>query len=240
MEGLGASIATARTHASTRRVVIAVDGPAASGKGTLARRLADHFGVGYLDTGLLYRAVAMRVLYKKKDPADAKAAGAAASSLKEHDLSNPKLRGERVGQAASIVSAIPEVRAALLDYQRNFAARDGGAVLDGRDIGTVVCPQADVKLFITASIATRAHRRQRQLEGYGFDITAEEVEADLRERDTRDAARAVAPAQGRARRHHRRHHRHERQRGVREGAGAGEGEAPAALTRPMRLTRLLP
>ena len=191
MEGLGAAFVM--PNAPRTPLVIAVDGPAASGKGTLARRLADHFGLAYLDTGSLYRAVGMKLLYADKDPTDVAAAIAAARTIKEHDLANPKLRGERVGQAASIVSAIPEVREALLDYQRQFAAKPEGAVLDGRDIGTVVCPTANVKLFITADIRTRAERRHRQLEDYGITVDYQSVEEDLKERDARDAARPVAP-----------------------------------------------
>ena len=196
MRGLGATLheaIPAKTTHTARRLLIAVDGPAASGKGTLARRLADHFGLPYLDTGSLYRAVGMRVLYADKDPTDVASSIAAAEAVQEHDLSNPKLRAERVGQAASIVSAIPEVREALLAYQHRFAARDGGAVLDGRDIGTVVCPQADIKLFITASLETRAKRRHRQLESFGYTVDYPSVMADLTERDARDAARTIAP-----------------------------------------------
>src|SRR5262249_3134047 len=153
----------------------------------------DHYGLAYLDTGSLYRAVGMRLLYAGKEPTDVVAAIAAARSIQEHDLSNPKLRGERVGQAASVVSAIPEVREALLDYQRDFSERDGGAVLDGRDIGTVVCPDADVNLFITASLETRTKRRHRQLESFGYTVDYASVQEDLKERDARDAARAIAP-----------------------------------------------
>lgn len=176
-----------------RPLLIAVDGPAASGKGTLARRLADYFGLAYLDTGSLYRAVGMRLLYANKDPSDVAAAIAAARSIQDHDLSNPKLRSERMGQAASIVSAIPEVREALLDYQRQFAARKSGAVLDGRDIGTVICPDADFKFFISASIEARTTRRHKQLNEYGVKVDYASVKADLEARDTRDAARSVAP-----------------------------------------------
>ena len=196
MHGLGATIEQAFTAPVARtgqRLLIAVDGPAASGKGTLARRLADHFGIAYLDTGSLYRAVGMRVLYADQKPGDVAAAIAAARAIKEHDLANPKLRGERIGQAASIVSAIPEVREALLDYQHHFAARDGGAVLDGRDIGTVICPDADIKIFITASLEARAKRRHRQLQDYGITVDYQSVYDDLAERDHRDAARTVAP-----------------------------------------------
>ncbi len=195
MSKLGAEIWEERRKSERpkQKRIIAVDGPAASGKGTLARRLAEHYGLAYLDTGSLYRATGMRVLYANKDPQDVASAIAAAHAIQEHDLSNPKIRGERVGQAASIVSAIPEVREALLEYQRHYATREGGAVLDGRDIGTVVCPQADVKLFITASLDTRAKRRHRQLEDYGISVNYDSVVEDLKERDARDAARAVAP-----------------------------------------------
>lgn len=195
MQNLGSNIVEEKPVKidSSRRLVIAVDGPAASGKGTLARRLADHFGVGYLDTGSLYRATAMRVLYANQKPDDVAAASAAARTIQDRDLANPKLRGERIGQAASIVSAIPEVRQALLEFQQQFAARDGGAVLDGRDIGTIICPNADVKLFITASLEARAKRRHRQLQDYGVTVNYDSVFEDLRERDARDANRAVAP-----------------------------------------------
>lgn len=195
MKGLGANIVEEKPIAlqGKKRLVIAVDGPAASGKGTLARRIADHFGLGYLDTGSLYRATAMRVVYADQNPADVAAASAAARSIQDQDLANPKLRGERIGQAASIVSAIPEVREALLEYQRQFAKRDGGAVLDGRDIGTVICPDAPIKLFITASLEARAKRRHRQLQDYGVTVDYDSVFEDLRERDARDANRTVAP-----------------------------------------------
>jgi 3-phosphoshikimate 1-carboxyvinyltransferase len=184
---------TAETHASNRRLVIAVDGPAASGKGTLARRLANHFGTEYLDTGSLYRAVGMRVLYADQDPKNVAAAIAAARAIQPQDMANPKLRGERIGQAASIVSAYPEVRQALLEYQHAFAANPRGAVLDGRDIGTVICPDADVKFFITASLEARAKRRHRELQDYGVTVDYQSVYDDLVERDERDATRATAP-----------------------------------------------
>lgn len=176
-----------------RPTVIAIDGPAASGKGTLARRLAEHYGFGYLDTGSLYRAVGMRVLNAEKDPADTHAAIEAANALQESDTHNPLIRQEKVGKAASIVSAIAEVRDILLDFQRDFAKRDHGSVLDGRDIGTVVCPQADVKIFMTASVDARADRRHRQLEAQGIRVNYESVRKDLVERDKRDAERATAP-----------------------------------------------
>lgn len=194
MKGLGANIVEEKPAARREgRLVIAVDGPAASGKGTLARRIADHYGIGYLDTGSLYRATAMRVLYADQKPDDVAAASAAARAIQSQDLANPKIRGERIGQAASIVSAIPEVREALLAFQKNFAGSDGGAVLDGRDIGTVICPDADVKLFITASLEARAKRRHRQLQDYGVIVDFDSVLEDLRERDARDANRSVAP-----------------------------------------------
>lgn len=195
LKGLGAQLEEEIGKSGTphRRMIVAVDGPAASGKGTLARRLAEHFGLDYLDTGGLYRAVGMRVLYAEQDPRDTAAAIAAAHAIKDHDLANPKLRGERIGQAASIVSAFPEVRAALLEYQRNFTHRDSGAVLDGRDIGTVICPEADVKFFITASLEARAKRRHRELQDYGVKVDYQSVYDDLVERDQRDATRNVAP-----------------------------------------------
>ncbi len=157
---------------------IAIDGPAASGKGTVARALALHFGFHHLDTGLLYRAVGA----KGGDPVEA------ARSLAAADLDRADLRSAEAGQAASRVAAIPEVRAALVAFQRSFARREPGAVLDGRDIGTVICPMAELKLYITASDAVRAARRALEL---GAELA--QVLADLRERDARDAARDVAP-----------------------------------------------
>lgn len=194
MNRLGAHIAPVIEHQARpfRPLVIAIDGPAASGKGTLARRISSHCGYPYLDTGSLYRMVGMKVLYAHKDPHDKHAAIEAARSISEMDFANPRLRQERVGQAASIVSAIPEVRAALLDYQRRFAERSEGAVLDGRDIGTVVCPEADVKFFITANLEARARRRHRELQGQGIEVVYESVLADLQERDERDKKRTVA------------------------------------------------
>ncbi len=195
MRHLGAKFIIERKERPTpeRRMVIAIDGPAASGKGSLARRLAYHFGLGYLDTGLLYRAVGMRVLYADQQPEDVAAAIAAARAINSQDLANPKLRGERIGTAASVVSAIPEVREVLLDYQHKFAALENGAVLDGRDIGTVICPQADHKFFITASLEARARRRHKELQDYGVKVDYQSVYDDLVERDARDATRAVAP-----------------------------------------------
>jgi len=178
-------------------LIIAVDGPAAAGKGTLSRRLAEHFRLAHLDTGALYRATARDVLAAGVDPADGAAAAAIASRLDPATLGDPALRSEAVGKTASIVSAHPAVRAALLDYQRNFAyrRRDGlsGAVLDGRDIGTVVCPQATVKLFVTASLEARSARRLRELEAAGGPVDAAAVLADMRARDERDSQRSAAP-----------------------------------------------
>jgi 3-phosphoshikimate 1-carboxyvinyltransferase len=174
-------------------LVIAIDGPAASGKGTLGRCLSEHLGLPYLDTGSLYRAVGMRILFAGNDPTNKDHAIAAAESIAPDDFSNPQLRYEKVGQAASIVSAMPEVRQILLDYQRRFAASARGAILDGRDIGTVVCPNADIKLFMTASIEARADRRHRQLQGQGIEVVYESVLQDLIERDARDSERKSAP-----------------------------------------------
>jgi len=174
-------------------MIIAVDGPAASGKGTLAKRLARHYGLPHLDTGLLYRAVGLAVRRAGDDPADPAAAAAHARTLDLSGFEEAELRAASAGELASIVAAIPAVRAALLDQQRAFAARPGGAVLDGRDIGTVVCPQATVKLFVTASPQVRARRRHLELEAGGRMTPFEEVLADIRRRDARDAGRDVAP-----------------------------------------------
>jgi cytidylate kinase len=174
------------------RPVIAVDGPAAAGKGTLARRLAAHLGLAYLDTGLLYRATGRRVLDAGADPRDALAAQAAARGLTPADLARGDLRGPEADMAASAVAAQPGVRAALLDWQRDFG-RAHGAVLDGRDIGTVVFPDAPVKLFVTASAEERARRRWLELRGRGTEADPAQVLAELRARDEQDAARAVAP-----------------------------------------------
>jgi cytidylate kinase len=178
-------------------LIIAVDGPAAAGKGTLARRLAAEFGLAHLDTGALYRATARDVLAAGLDPADASQAASVAARLDPASLADPGLRAEAVGRVASIVSAHPAVRAALLDYQRNFAHRppDGaaGAVLDGRDVGTVVCPDATVKLFVTASVEARAARRLKELEASGDPVDAAAVLADMVARDERDTKRSAAP-----------------------------------------------
>ncbi|MBV2360075.1 (d)CMP kinase [Thalassococcus sp. CAU 1522] len=165
---------------------VAIDGPAAAGKGTISRAVAGRFGLAHLDTGLLYRAVGKRVLAGA-------AAIDAARRLTPDDLSADDLRTPDVAQAASKVAAIPEVRAALVDFQRAFARRSGGAVLDGRDIGTVICPEAEVKLFVTASPEVRAERRLKELRDGGHDTDYETVLADVRQRDARDTGRADAP-----------------------------------------------
>ena len=172
--------------------VIAIDGPAAAGKGTLARRLAATLGLPYLDTGLLYRAVGRLVLDAGGDPADAATAERAARSLRVTDLDRSDLRGPRADAAASSVATVPGVRVALLAFQRDFATRDG-AVLDGRDIGTVIFPDAVAKLFVTASLHQRARRRWLELRAKGLDADIAEVEAAMRQRDSQDAARATAP-----------------------------------------------
>jgi cytidylate kinase len=172
--------------------IIAIDGPAAAGKGTLAKRLAAHFGLPHLDTGLLYRATGRRVLDAGGDPADPAAATAAARALHPADLARPDLRVPAADAAAAQVAAIPAVRAALLDFQRDFA-RAHGAVLDGRDIGTIVFPDADAKLFVTASPEARGERRWRELRARGIAADLDEVIALIRTRDAQDAARTAAP-----------------------------------------------
>ena len=178
-------------------LVIALDGPAAAGKGTLARRLAAHYGLAYLDSGALYRAVGLAVLRQGGDPADPETAAAAARALDAGFLGDPELRSEAAGNAASLVAALPAVRAALLGWQRRFAAGPPagamGAVLDGRDIGTVVCPEAPVKIFVTASPAARAARRLRELQEAGRPAIYAQVLEDLQARDQRDQTRAAAP-----------------------------------------------
>jgi cytidylate kinase len=159
----------------------------------LARKLAAHYGLNYLDTGSLYRAVGVAVLRSGGDPADPEAATAAARSLDPAGLSDPDLRGEKAGDAASKVGTIPAVRAALLDFQRSYAERPPGAVLDGRDIGTVVCPNATVKLFVTASVEMRADRRLKELLDKGVSAIGERVLQEMKDRDARDSARSVAP-----------------------------------------------
>ena len=174
-------------------MIIAVDGPVAAGKGTLARRLADHYGLAYLDSGSLYRAVALKLLRAGTALGDDAAATAAAGTLTPEDLADPALRDEATAAGSSVVAAVPAVRAALLDYQRRFAHTPPGAVLDGRDIGTVVCPDATVKLYVTASAEVRARRRFSEIRARGGTETYEQVLADLRARDARDAGRATAP-----------------------------------------------
>jgi cytidylate kinase len=178
-------------------LIVAVDGPAAAGKGTLARRLAHHYGLAYLDTGKLYRATALHALLSGGDPADAAAAEAAARQVRPRDLADPRLREERVAQAASVVAAVPAVRAALLGFQRSFAEHppEGapGAVLDGRDIGTVVCPEAEAKIFVTANLEARAERRLKELRESGIEVIYERVLQDMKDRDARDMQRRTAP-----------------------------------------------
>ena len=174
-------------------MIIAIDGPAASGKGTLARRIADQFGLPVLDTGLLYRAVARDTARMGFRLDDTWAAVAAARGLDAATLDDAALRGAAAGEAASMVARIPEVRAALLAFQRDFAAQQTGAVLDGRDIGTVICPDADVKIFVTASSQERARRRWRELEQRGESVAYDTVLADILARDDRDSNRAAAP-----------------------------------------------
>ncbi len=181
----------------TRPVVIAVDGTAASGKGTLAKRLAAQFRFAHLDSGSLYRLTALKVMRAGGDSGDEQAAVAAARAIDPADAERCDLRGDDIARAASIVAAFPRVRDALLDYQRRFAAMPPrgmpGAVIDGRDIGTVVCPHADAKLFVDAEPSIRAHRRWLELERAGAGIAEDTVLADIRLRDARDRNRSVAP-----------------------------------------------
>jgi len=174
-------------------MIIAIDGPAASGKGTLARRLAAHYGLPHLDTGLLYRATAASLLDHDRDLNDASAAVASARGLALTDFDEERLRRREMGEAASIVAAMPAVREALIAAQRNFASRASGAVLDGRDIGTVIAPDADVKLFVTARPEVRARRRYEELKRMGLSVHYEDVLADIQARDERDRSRAAAP-----------------------------------------------
>ena len=174
-------------------MIIAIDGPAASGKGTLAKRLAAHYGFRHLDTGVIYRAVAHALISQALDLRDEAAAIRAAQTLDPATFDNPALKSHDVGSAASIVSAIPGVRTALLEFQRQFAAKPPGAVLDGRDIGTVICPDAEVKIFVVADPKIRAHRRTLEALARGEAADEDAILADIVARDERDQNRAVAP-----------------------------------------------
>ena len=174
-------------------MIIAIDGPAASGKGTLAKRIAAHFNLPHLDTGLLYRAVARDLRQRGGNLEDSQLAAALARDLDPATLDDPSLRGPQLGEAASLVAKFPEVRTALLGVQRTFAAQQRGAVLDGRDIGTVVCPQATVKLYVTATPEVRARRRHLEMVGRGETVDYAVVLADIQRRDARDAGRDSAP-----------------------------------------------
>ena len=174
-------------------MIIAIDGPAASGKGTLGKRLAARYGLHYLDTGLLYRAVAKAVMDAGHALDDRARAAAAAKALDPSRFDEAALKSPAVGEGASVVSAFAEVRAAIFDYQRAFAAQAPGAVLDGRDIGTVICPDADVKMFVTATPEVRARRRFAELQAAGTPVSEADVLADILRRDERDRSRTVAP-----------------------------------------------
>ena len=174
-------------------MIIAIDGPAASGKGTLGKRLAAHFGLRHLDTGLIYRAVAKAVLDAGGPLGDEVSAVRAARALDPSAFDEKALKRHQVGEAASVVSAIPEVRAALLDFQRDFGRTPPGAVLDGRDIGTVIFPDAEIKIFVTAAPEVRARRRALELQAAGVPVKEADVLADILRRDERDSARAAAP-----------------------------------------------
>ena len=173
--------------------IVAIDGPAAAGKGTVSKAVAAHFGFAHLDTGLLYRVVGRVALEKIGPSLDEDAVIALLTEVSEADLERDDLRTAAVAQAASKVAVIPEVRSALVDFQRKFAARAGGAVLDGRDIGTVICPDADVKLFVTASSEVRGQRRYQELADRGENTDFDTVLEDVKARDARDSERAVAP-----------------------------------------------
>jgi cytidylate kinase len=174
-------------------VIVAIDGPAASGKGTIAKQLAAHYGLPHLDTGLIYRGVAMALIDAGHRPDDVAHAEAAARAFDPARYDEAALKDHAVGGAASVVSAIPEVRAALLAFQKQFAARPPGAVIDGRDIGTVIAPEADVKIFVTATPEIRARRRYLELQARGEQVAEAEVLADIRRRDERDSTRTAAP-----------------------------------------------
>ncbi len=172
---------------------VALDGPAAAGKGTIARAIAKKFKFAHLDTGMLYRAVGLKTLEQGHGIIDPKRAAIVAGKLADHDVQRYDLRSAMASRAASKVAVLPEVRAALMDYQRNFARREGGAVLDGRDIGTVICPDAEIKLFVTATDAVRARRRFEELLSGGASTTLDAVLKDLQIRDARDSQREAAP-----------------------------------------------
>jgi cytidylate kinase len=174
-------------------MIIAIDGPAASGKGTLAKRLAGHYGYHHLDTGMIYRAVAHALISRGANLENAAAAVSAAQGLDPATFDNPALKSQQVGTAASVVSAIPEVRAVLVEFQRQFAVKPPGAVLDGRDIGTVICPNADVKIFVVADPGVRAHRRALEAQARGEAADEATILADILTRDERDRTRAAAP-----------------------------------------------
>lgn len=174
-------------------MIVAIDGPAAAGKGTIAKRLATHYRLPYLDTGLLYRATAMKMAEQGLDLNDGQTAGRIAATVEPSRLTEPQLRGYEAGELASRIAVHKEVRSALLDLQRDFANGPTGAVLDGRDIGTTICPEADVKIFVTASPEVRAQRRTEELRAKGGAIDYERILEEIRDRDARDSARAVAP-----------------------------------------------
>lgn len=176
-----------------RQFTVAIDGPAAAGKGTISRAVAEAFGFSYLDTGSLYRAVGVKALEIGRGVIDPTVAAKVAGSLSDTDIARDDLRTAMAGQAASKVAALPEVRAALLEFQKTYARRDGGAVLDGRDIGTVICPEAEVKIYVTASDEVRAERRHKELVVNKPELTVEQVLSDLQARDARDASRDAAP-----------------------------------------------
>lgn len=175
------------------KFTVAIDGPAAAGKGTISRAVAEAFGFSYLDTGSLYRAVGVKALEIGRGVIDPTVAAKVAGNLSDTDIARDDLRTAMAGQAASKVAALPEVRAALLEFQKTYARREGGAVLDGRDIGTVICPEAEVKIYVTASDEIRAERRHKELVVNKPDLSVEQVLSDLRARDARDASRDAAP-----------------------------------------------